>query len=75
MAFMNGNFTPAFLWNPLAFLTIIGMFLFDLYAIIVLSFNLPRLCLCESRVIAGGIRIVALLALVANWIYLWEAGI
>jgi len=75
IAFCNGSFTTSFYWNPLVFFALIGIILFDLYALIVLLFNLPRIDLCASKAITRKIRVFALLALATNWIYLWKTGI
>ena len=39
----SGNFLRALSWNPLAFLALCGVALFDLYAVIVLLGRAPRL--------------------------------
>ena len=76
LALCSGHLSAAFWWNPLVFCALIGIFLFDLYALIVLIFNLPRLRFDPLQgAIARTIRIAAALALGANWIYLLHAGI
>lgn len=76
LALCHGHGVAAFWWNPLVFCALIGIFLFDLYALTVLLFNLPRLRFEQvPGAIAGRIRILAVLAAGANWIYLLHAGI
>ena len=76
LALCSGHFAVAFWWNPLVFWAFIGILLFDLYALAVLLFNLPRLRFERMPSSAAlGIRLAAALGAVANWIYLWRAGI
>ena len=76
MALSHGDFNAAFWWNPLVFFAYLGIALFDAYALVVLLFNLPRFYFKPmSKLAAGRIRILVLLALATNWIYLWRAGI
>ena len=75
-ALSSGQFTTAFYWNPLFFLILIGVAFFDLYALVVLIFNLPRLYFKpESKAVLVKIRWLILIILLCNWIYLWQAGI
>jgi len=72
----SGHFAAAFGWNPLVFCALIGILLFDLYALTVLLFNLPRLHFEKmSRAAAGRVRVLAVVAIAANWIYLLRSGI
>jgi len=76
LALISGHFTQAFLWNPLVFCGFIAILLFDLYAVAVLLFKFPRLRFDNLRPgTARKIRIIAVLAATANWIYLVWAGI
>src|SRR5688572_7540551 len=43
IALAHGNFLAGWTWNPLAFLALCGIALFDLYALIVLITRSPRL--------------------------------
>ena len=76
LALCEGHFASAFHWNPLVFFALFGILLFDLYALVVLLFNLPRLRFDQvTPATAAGIRLAAVVAAVANWIYLLRAGI
>ena len=76
LALLGGHFAAAFCWNPLVFCAFVGIVLFNLYALTVLLFNLPRLHFGNvPPATATGIRIFAVLAAVANWFYLLRAGI
>jgi len=76
LALCGGHFAAAFWWNPLVFCGVIGIVLFDLYALAVLLFNLPRLRFEKmSPAAAARIRIFTVLAAAANWLYLLHAGI
>ena len=71
IAFSHGDFLGALRWNPLAFVALCGVAVFDLYAIIVLVSRGPRLRIVDWTVPhknATRITVVALIAL--NWIYL-----
>lgn len=70
IAFFHGNFLTSWQWNPLAFVFLCGVALFDFYAAIVLVLRAPRLRMLVSRPAKTFSRglIIALLAL--NWIYL-----
>jgi hypothetical protein len=71
IAFLHGNFSTAWLWNPLALAALCGVVLFDLYAAIVLIAALPRLRLIEwSATEKRTARIMAIGLIAANWIYL-----
>src|SRR5205085_4961025 len=67
----HGSFLQAFSWNPLAFVALCGVALFDLYAAVVMLARLPRLRLVDwmrTDKHAARIGVIALIA--ANWIYL-----
>lgn len=76
MALCSGHLAAAFWLNPLVCCALIGIFFFDLYALTVLAFKLPRLRI-ESVPpgAAAGVRLATVLAAVANWFYLLHAGI
>ena len=76
LALCAGHLAIAFHWNPLVFFALLGILLFDLYALAVLLFNLPRLRVDHvPPATAAGIRLAAVTAAVANWIYLLRSGI
>ena len=76
LALCGGHFTEAFWWNPLVFFGLLGLALFNLYALTVLFFNLPRLRFENvPPATASGIRVLAGFAAAANWLYLLRAGI
>ena len=61
----------ALLWNPLAFLALGTVALFDLYALTVLVFRTPRLRIVAfTRRAKNFARITAVAALALNWIFL-----
>jgi hypothetical protein len=71
IAFLHGNFATALLWNPLAFLALGTVALFDLYALTVLVFRAPRLRIVALKQRARNFaRITAVTALALNWIFL-----
>ena len=71
IAFLHGNFSGAWLWNPLAFLALCGVVLFDVYAAIVLIARAPRLRLIDwTRREKNAVRIAVVAVILVNWIYL-----
>ena len=71
IAFFHGNFATAWLWNPLAFLALGGVALFDLYALTVLVFRAPRLRIVAlTRRTRNFTRLAVVAALALNWIFL-----
>ena len=69
--FFHGHLFAAWKWNPLVFVALCGLSIFDAYAFIVLVTRAPRLRIVNlSRLERNGVRalIVGLLAL--NWVYL-----
>jgi len=71
IAFVHGNFLEAFSWNPLAFLALCGVAVFDLYAAVVLLGRRPRLRVVDwTRTEKNIARAVVVCALLVNWIYL-----
>jgi Protein of unknown function (DUF2752) len=67
--FFHGQFAAAWNWNPLVFLTLCGIALFDAYAFVVLVTRAPRLRLMFSRLEKRVIRIAAICVVVCSWIY------
>ena len=71
IAFFHGNLSLAWSWNPLAFLALCGVMLFDLYAVIVLLARSPRLRVVEwTRAEKNAVRIAVIVLIAANWAYL-----
>jgi hypothetical protein len=71
IAFFHGNFATAWRWNPLVFLTLCGVVLFDSYALVTLLTRSRRLrmlfCTQKARTL---MRFFVIAALALNWIYL-----
>ena len=71
IALWHGDLLRAFSWNPLAFLALCGVAVFDLYAAIVLVCRLPRLRIVDwTRLERNAMRVAVVCALLVNWIYL-----
>jgi hypothetical protein len=71
IALGHGNFSVAWLWNPLAFLALCFVIVFDLYAAIVLIARAPRLRLIDwTRAEKNAVRIAVVTLILVNWIYL-----
>jgi hypothetical protein len=71
IAFLHGDFLRAFSWNPLAFLALCGVAVFDVYAVVVLLGRRPRLRIVDwARTEKNAVRIAIVCALLVNWIYL-----
>lgn len=69
--FFHGDFTGALRWNPLVFVALCGLSIFDAYAFAVLIFRVPRLRLMQfSATEKGFLRTLVIVLLLANWIYL-----
>lgn len=71
IAFFHGNFFAALKWNPLVFVALCGLSIFDAYAFAVLLSRRPRLRFMPFS--AGEktfLRVLVTVALLANWIYL-----
>lgn len=69
--FFHGDFIGALRWNPLVFVALCGVMIFNLYAFAVLVFRAPRLRLTElGRAEKTFVRVLAVVLLLANWIYL-----
>jgi hypothetical protein len=68
---LHGNVEAAFLFNPLGLVIILGITIYLLYCVVVISVRIPRLRwekLSQSN--ALGIRIGVVMLIVLNWIYL-----
>jgi hypothetical protein len=71
IALFTGDFRSGFSWNPLAFLALCGVAVFDLYAILVLVARAPRLRIVDwTRMEKNIARLAIVCALLVNWIYL-----
>ena len=71
MALGHFHLAQAWHWNPLAFVAIGGVVLFDIYAAIVLVARLPRLRVVDWTRSESNVFRAAVVALVAvNWVYL-----
>ena len=71
IAFLHGDFWTAWKWNPLFFVFLCGLSIFDVYAFVVLITRAPRLRIGQfSRVQKRLIRFTVIIVLLSNWIYL-----
>lgn len=71
IALGHGNFSAAWLWNPLAMVALCFVVVFDVYAAIVLVARAPRLRLIDwTRTEKNAVRIAIVTLIVVNWIYL-----
>jgi Protein of unknown function (DUF2752) len=71
IALGHGNFSAAWLWNPLALAALCFVVVFDVYAAIILVTRAPRLRLIEwTRPEKNAVRIAVVAFIVVNWIYL-----
>jgi hypothetical protein len=71
IAFLHGNFVAAWFWNPIAFIALCGVALFDLYALSVLVTRARRLRIVFlSERAKQCTRFFVIAALAVNWIYL-----
>ena len=71
IALLHGNFAAAWLWNPIAFLALCGVAVFDLYALSVLVARARRLRIVFLNERAKHFtRLMVIAALALNWIYL-----
>jgi hypothetical protein len=71
IAFLHGNFVAAWFWNPIAFLALCGITVFDLYALSVLAVRAKRLrVVLLSERAKQFTRFTVIATLVLNWIYL-----
>jgi hypothetical protein len=71
IAFLHGNFSTAWVWNPLALVALGGVAAFDVYAAIVLITRGPRLRFVDwTRPQKNAVRIAVIALIAVNWIYL-----
>jgi len=71
ISFLHGNLSLAWSWNPLAFIALCAVALFDLYALIVLVARRPRLRVIDwTRAEKNAVRIGVIAVIAANWLYL-----
>jgi len=71
IAFFHANFFTAWKWNPLVFITLCAVSVFDAYAFVVLLTRGRRLRLTNFSVGEKNfLRVAAVTGFVANWIYL-----
>jgi hypothetical protein len=71
IAFFHADFWSAWKWNPLVFLFLSGLSIFDAYAFAVLVTRAPRLRIVQftsaQKIV---LRLIAVILLLSNWIYL-----
>ena len=71
IAFFHADLWSAWIWNPLVFLFLSGLSIFDAYAFAVLVMRAPRLRIEHfTRTEKIVVRFVAITLLLSNWIYL-----
>ena len=71
IAFFHANLFSAWKWNPLVFLTLCAVSIFNAYAFVIILTRGRRLRLTDFSVGERNfLRVVAVAGLVANWIYL-----
>jgi hypothetical protein len=71
IAFSHLDFFRAWRWNPLAFVALCAVGVFNLYAVIVLLARLPRIRTVEwTRAEKNTLRIAVVILLLVNWTYL-----
>ena len=69
--FFHGDFLGALTWNPLIFVGLCAVTIFDVYAVTVLVMRVPRIRLLQfSASEKKFVRVLAIALLLANWIYL-----
>lgn len=69
--FFHGNFLRALEWNPLVFLGLCGLFIFDIYALSVLMTGRPRVRITSVTTKEKiWVRAFGIAALLLNWAYL-----
>lgn len=70
-AFFHADFWGAWKWNPLVFLFLSGLSIFDAYAFAVLVIRAPRLRIVKltpaQKIV---LRLLAVILVLSNWIYL-----
>src|SRR2546421_1172862 len=71
IAFFHLDFWSALKWNPLFFVGLCGLSIFDAYAFAVLVTRAPRLRIIQFTTTEKSfLRLIAILLLISNWIYL-----
>ena len=70
LAFFRADFATALHWNPLIFIALCGLSIFDAYAFVVLATRAPRLRVRLSNMAAARMRLLVITGLALNWIYL-----
>jgi hypothetical protein len=71
IALFHGDLLSALRWNPLVFIGLCGVLVFDIYAAIVLIGRLPRLRIVDWTTTGKKVAGVITISLVAlNWVYL-----
>jgi len=69
--FFHGNFLAALRWNPLVFVALCGLSIFDAYAFVVLIAGAPRLRIAGfSSAEKTFVRALIITLLAANWAFL-----
>jgi hypothetical protein len=69
--FFHGNFVAALRWNPLVFVALCGLSIFDAYAFVVLVACAPRVRIARfSSAEKTFVRALVVTSLAANWGYL-----
>ena len=69
--FFHGNFLSALRWNPLVFVALCGLSIFDVYAFVVLVARAPRVRIAKfSSAEKTFVRALVVTSLGANWGYL-----
>jgi hypothetical protein len=75
LQFFHGHFFKALQWNPLVFVVLCGVSIFDTYAATVLLMRAPRLRIAHITSVEKKLVRILLVALLAlNWIYLLVAN-
>ena len=71
IAFFHLDFWNALKWNPLFFIALCGLSIFDAYAFAILVARAPRVRIIQITTTEKSLlRLVAILVLISNWIYL-----
>src|SRR5438105_3419877 len=71
IAFFHFDFWSAWKWNPLVFLFLSGLSIFDAYAFAVLVIRAPRVRIVQlAPAEKMFVRVAAIIVLFSNWIYL-----
>jgi hypothetical protein len=69
--FFHGHFLSAMRWNPLVFIALYSLSIFDAYAFAVLIFHIPRIRIAQLTAADKNFTRAATIGLFAiNWIYL-----